>query len=173
VTTKFPTWVGLPPEFFDLGYFEKLSDSGVRLYMALCWNSDRRSSRKFELDDRDVTKSACISERTFRDARKELAQQGLIVCDPKSAGRRVYTLCDPNTGLPYPGDPKAKIKPKSATAAPAPAPAAPVIEPADTEPKLLLRAEGVDLCDTDFPFGRNLATYQHASQPTAYEFDFA
>jgi hypothetical protein len=148
-----PYWYGKPREIYNTPRFIKMSHATARLYDFLLWMSDRRSSRKFDVTDEEITNRTTIAKRTLAISRKDLEQRGLIVCDRLPRGYS-YQLCDPETGLPYPGDPKAKIVPK--------------------KKPLPVRAEGVDLSDVDFPFGSNLCSAPDSTTPDGereYAFD--
>src|SRR6266478_4935303 len=103
MTVRFPRWYGKPPELVEAGHLAEMSDGAVRLYDLLCWTSDRRSSRMFELEDANVVQMAGISRRRIGDARKDLTARGMIVCDREPGGRFTYQLCDLTTGQPFSG----------------------------------------------------------------------
>ena len=109
MSVRFPRWFGVPPELYELRFFRKMSPSGRGLYMTLCSWSDRKSSRQFEVKDADLEDESGLSRRSLHDARKHLSSLGMVQITKKPGGH-VYTLCDLRTRLPYPGDPKAKLK---------------------------------------------------------------
>jgi hypothetical protein len=176
VTFKFPRYSGFPIELLSLGHWAQMSGGAKGLYIVLCGASDRRSSRRFELKDEDVVKMAGVSRGTLNAARKELSEMGMVVCDREPGGRFTYTLCNPKTGRPFPGDPRAKVayddeESSSATAdaddetptAPPDVPAA-IIAPTvstkatDVPPESIGDAceDGLEFCDTSFEFGWNV-----------------
>jgi hypothetical protein len=108
MAVRFDRWFGVPPEVFQLGFFAKMSPSDIALYFTLCWWSDRKSSRSFEVKDAEMEAHSGLSRRSLHDARKHLSSLGMVE-NTKNLGGHVYTLCDLKTGLPYPGDPKAKL----------------------------------------------------------------
>jgi hypothetical protein len=151
-----PRYIGIPPEFYDSPKCIEMSHATARFYGFIFWMSHRCSSLQFDVADEDVVKRTTLSPRTLADARKDLSQRGLILCVRQQRGYR-YVICDPSTGQPFPGDPKAQLihprkrgKPVEQSAVESdkpPVPSAPLDRP-----------EGKDLCDTDFAFGHNLTT---------------
>ncbi len=168
MTTMFPNYSGFPIPVVDEDHWAEMSGGAKGIYIVLCRLSDRHSSRQFKVDDGDLCKKAGIVPRTLFSARKELVTKGLITYN-----RHVYELCDATTGQPYSKDPKAKLpyKPKSPSPTEEETTKAARVVPTETKP---MRVEGVDICDTDFSFGWNLAT-QPAEQHTrpTYDFDFS
>lgn len=165
MTTMIPYWYGKPREFYDSPSFINMSHATARLYDFLFWMSDRRSSRKFDVLDEDITERTTLAKRTLALARKDLTERRLIVCNRLPRGYS-YVICDPSTGEPFPGDPKAKVIPKKkpSNAAPAPAPAA--VTPSAVPTKTTT--------DTDFPFGHNLTPQPQLLRPDGqrdYGFD--
>jgi hypothetical protein len=109
VSVKIPRWYGMPPELFEHGLFAKMSATDSRLCTFLYWNSDRCSSRRFEVPDSDVSLWAGISARALQGARTHLCDFGIITCAKVPGGSYTYELCDPYTGKPYAGDPAEKV----------------------------------------------------------------
>jgi hypothetical protein len=120
MSVRLRRWFGVPPELLETDKFALMSDCAVRLYTYLCWMSDRKSSRQFEVAVKEAAKRAGMSVRSVTTARRNLCKLGLIVCERVSGGRVIYTLCDPLTGKPYLGDPRGKIvaTPKAKQVAP-------------------------------------------------------
>jgi hypothetical protein len=180
MTTRFPTWYGKPPEFIKLRRHVGMPRGSAMLYDYLCWVSDRRSSRKFELEEKEVADMSDVSIRRLRDARNDLAARGLIVSERRSGGRYVFELCDPATGLPYPGNPNHSIRSKKESPMPEPAdekPAAPAVPPAIEARDVLQEnvgdasEEGLDdSTDVSFFFGWNTVPQP---RPERYVFEFA
>lgn len=155
------------PNLLQLGLLPKMSLGEVALYEYLIEMCDKRSSRQFKVDHEDVFKRTGISERTLITARKKLLKKGLILYR-----LHVYEVCDPETLKPFPGDPKMIPPRKKSSSLQPPQPPAPVVA---VEIKPVMRAEGVDLCDTDFHYGWNLITQaaaQPAPQSTEKTYDF-
>jgi hypothetical protein len=108
VTTMIPRYIGIPPEFYDSPKCIEMSHATARFYGFIFWMSHRCSSLQFDVADDDVVKRTKLSPRTLADARKDLAERGLILYIRQQRGYR-YIICDPSTGQPFPGDPKEQI----------------------------------------------------------------
>ena len=107
MTIMLSRYSGFPPELFEKGLAPKMRDCSFRLYLLLCRESDRMSSRRITFNDSYAKKQASVSSTSMRVARKQLSELRLIVCERSPGGEYRYDLCDLRTGLPYPGDPKA------------------------------------------------------------------
>jgi len=162
MTAMFPSFYA-KPNLLKLGLLREMSSHGeLALYEYLIEMCDRRNSRQFTVVDKDVFKVTGISERTLIAARKKLQKKGLILYR-----LHLYTVCDPETRQPFPGDPKIVCRKDSPKPAPKKMPEA---KAAAAETETTMRAEGVDLCDTDFPYGCNLVA-QPAPESAGYNFD--
>lgn len=159
MSVRIPRWFGFPPELIDNGQVASMSESDLRLCLYLYGKSDRCSSRRFEAKDKDITCKVGISQRSLRDARKHLVQFGIIAIERESGGCFVYTLCDPKTGQPYPGDPKLIVQYSGKKAQNASPSVGWNYQPTTT-------LAGVDDEDTSFRFGHNLS--DSVSNPTEY-----
>jgi hypothetical protein len=109
VSIRIPRWFGVPPELFENGLFAKMGATDFRLCTFLYWKSDQRSSRRFEVPDRDVSRWAGISARALPGARTHLCDFGIITCVKVPGGSYTYELCDLYTRKPYAGDPSEKV----------------------------------------------------------------
>jgi hypothetical protein len=154
---------GFPPELFEKGIVLNMSGGGLRLYLFLLRQSDRKSSRQFTATDKEISKQTRMSTRAMHNARSNISSLGLIHCERPVGGAYTYTICDVETGQPYPGDPRVRApysKKKQHPSAPgqihrpvAILPTAP-IEPAPQKPYSP---------DTSFDYGKNVK-----SEATAY-----
>jgi hypothetical protein len=182
MTFKFPHYGGYPKEVLYMGHWAQMSGGAKGLYISLCDASDRRSSRRFELKDDELVKMAGVSKGTLNAARKELFEMGMVVCDREPGGRFTYTLCNPKTGRPFPGDPRAKVTYGDESSSPMADPAdetptaPPVVSAVTIAPAVSTNAtdvlpesigdaceEGLDLCDTSFEFGWNVTPQPNVS----------
>lgn len=109
MSVRIDRWFGVPPELFESGQFARLSHSAVRLCVFLYWKSDRQTSRRFRGTDKEIGLAAGVSPRSLAGARKQLANEGVARFERDPGGEYTYTLCDPKTGKPYPGDPKSRV----------------------------------------------------------------
>lgn len=108
MTIMFRRYSGFPPEIFERGIVRQMRGSALTLYMLLCRISDRKSSRRFEATDNELAKQAGISAKTISSARANLSKLRLVQCERLPGGTYTYELCDVDTGMPFPGDPRAK-----------------------------------------------------------------
>ena len=108
VTIVLKRYSGFPPEFFERGIAPTVRDCTFRLYFLLCRESDRMSSRRISFTDNYAREQVGLSQTSMRVARGELKAQGVAVCSRLQGGFYTYEICDLDTGLPYPGDPKQK-----------------------------------------------------------------
>jgi hypothetical protein len=88
---------GFPPEIFELGIVPRMRASSVCLCMFLCRTSDRKSSLQFSATDKEIKLQTGISPRALCDARTNLVELGLIVCDKVPGASYTYTLCEVET----------------------------------------------------------------------------
>lgn len=181
MTVKIPRWWGGPPEFFELRRHVGISRCALLLFNILYWQSDRRSSRRLVFEEEELAEMADISTRRLGDARKQLSERGVVICERQRGGKYVYQLCDIATRQPYPGDPKAKVpyKKKSSPATTEPQEKIPVAPTAASAVVMVpVPPESIgdgseaglnDTSDTSFLFGWNVVIHE---QPIKYAFDF-
>jgi hypothetical protein len=108
VTTMIPRFIGIPPEFYESPKCIDMSHATARFYGFIFWMSHHCSSLQFDVADKDIVKRTNLSPRTLADARKDLAERGLILYVRQGRGHR-YVICDPSTGQPFPGNPKEQL----------------------------------------------------------------
>lgn len=114
MTIMLSRYSGFPPELFEKGLAPKMRDCSFRLYLLLCRESDRMSSRRVSFSDAYAKKLAKISPTSMRLARKQLKELKLATCVRDPGGEYRYDLYDLRTGQLYPGDPKAPLRRKGA-----------------------------------------------------------
>jgi hypothetical protein len=143
------SFFGIHPWVVRSGLWAKLKPGEMNMYIHLLEESERRCTRQLTVTDQDVKKVGTAS-RTLCNARKKLQEYGLIHYERGQGNKYEYTICDPKTGQPYPGDPRepivvpkrsrsqgadsAKVTPSPATIPPQPLSAKPQ---APTRPKEL------------------------------------
>ena len=76
------------------------------LYLYLLEESERCCTREIRATDAQVTTLVGTASRTLCNARKKLSEYGLITYKAGQGNPYTYTICDPKTCLPYPGDPR-------------------------------------------------------------------
>jgi len=128
--------------------------SSLFLYLFLCRTSDRKSSLQFKANDKEISEQTGASPRALCDARRNLATLGLIHCERCPGGVYTYSLCDPETGRPFPGDPKTKAQyVKKEKPVPPDRPPARQTTPSTVSKKAASRKVSAE--DTSFNFGYN------------------
>jgi len=100
----------MPQALVRSGLCSKMKPGEIRLYVCLMHRSERNSSREVTMTDESVRKDVGAAPRTVCNARKKLQEYGLIQCRKVTGNKYRYTICDPATGKPYPGDPKQPIR---------------------------------------------------------------
>ena len=135
------SFFGIHPWVVRSGLWAKLKPGEVNLYIYLLEESERRCTRQLTVTDEEV-KTVGTASRTLCNARKKLQEHGLIRYEIGQRNQYKYTICDPKTRQPYPGDPRQPMTvPKrsgsqgaaSATATPSPVVVAP--QPLSAKPQ--------------------------------------
>jgi hypothetical protein len=102
------SFFGVHPWVVRSGLWAQLKPGEVNLYVYLLEQSERRCTRQLTVTDLDV-KTVGTASRTLCNARKKLQEYGLIKYKRGQGNKYEYTICDPKTGQPYPGDPREPI----------------------------------------------------------------
>jgi hypothetical protein len=110
VTVMLDSWFGIHPHIVRSGLWAKMKPSEQNLYIHLMERSEFFCSREFQVKDCDLKASVGVSPRAACNARKKLQEYGLIQYKAGLGNRYTYTICDPKTKQPYPGDPKTPIR---------------------------------------------------------------
>jgi len=104
-----PRFFGVHQAVMRTGLWARMRPGEQSLYVTLMHESERRSTRQFKLKDGDVGRIYGIAPRTLCNARKKLQELGLILYLSSSGNVYTYTICDPETGSPYPGEPNKRV----------------------------------------------------------------
>ena len=92
------------------------------LYIFLMEQSEYRVSRVIKATDAEIAGRVSVKSRTLCNARKKLQEYGLLTCARGDGNKYMYTICNPVTGQPYPGDLKIPVRiPKNPRGSPKPA----------------------------------------------------
>jgi hypothetical protein len=150
LTVMIDSFFGVHPCIVRSGLWAKLKPGEVNLYIYLLEESERLCTRQLTATDDQVRKAVGTASRTLCNARTKLQEYGLIRYERGQGNRYKYTICNPKTGQPYPGDPREpmvvprrsrsqgqdseKITPSRVTIAPQPLSAKPQVR---TQPKEL------------------------------------
>jgi hypothetical protein len=110
MTVMIDKFFGVHPQVVRSGSWASMKPGEQNLYIYLMAESERRCTRELETTDAKILELVGVAPRTLCNARKKLSERGLIQCRPQGGNRYKYLICNPETGLPYPGDPKIPIK---------------------------------------------------------------
>lgn len=106
MSVMFPKYFGMPHAVIRSGLWAKMKPSEQSLYVALMHDSERYRTRALERSDAQIRELAGLSSRALCDARKKLQERGLICCERGLGNVYRYAICNPETGQPWPGDPR-------------------------------------------------------------------
>jgi len=76
------------------------------LYVFLMHESERYCTREITVTDATICEVIGTAPRTLCNARKRLQERGLIRHAAGRGNRYTYTICNPKTREPYPGQPR-------------------------------------------------------------------
>ena len=110
MTVMIDRFFGVHPYVIRSGLWSKMKPGEKDLYIFLMTESERCCTRELRRTDAEITKSVGVSERTLCNARKKLRERGLILCRRREGNKYQYTICNPASKEPYPGDPRAQVK---------------------------------------------------------------
>lgn len=106
----FEPFFGIPQETVRLGKLKHLSGVGAKLYMALCYESERRRTRELTLTVAQLRKLVGGAPNSHVKARNELRDEGLIELEERGSSGFLFRICNPETGRPWPGNPKERVR---------------------------------------------------------------
>jgi hypothetical protein len=110
MTTMFDKFFGMPHYVIRSGIWAAMKPGEQSFYTCLLHDSERYRTRELQRTDAQICGLAGLSSRACRDARIKLQERGLVRYKRGSGNVYVYTLCNPETGEPWPGDPKRQIQ---------------------------------------------------------------
>ena len=105
----FDRYFGMPQHVIRSGLWARMKPSQQSLYVCLMHESERCSTRQMRRNDGYLCELSGLSSRAFCDARKKLQELGLVQCRRGAGNIYVYTVCNPETGTPWPGAPKERF----------------------------------------------------------------
>ena len=109
MTTMFDKFFGVPHHVIRTGTWSEMKPTEQSLYICLLHESERCCNRQLVRTDAQMQDLTRLSSRSFCNARKKLQERRLVLCERGSGNVYVYRLCNPETGKPWPGDPKRRI----------------------------------------------------------------
>ena len=104
------SFFGIHPFIVRTGIWREMKPGERDLYLYLMEESERYCTRELILTDAQVRAAVGTASRTLCNARKKLQERGLIRYTAGVGNKYRYVICDPKTGLPYPGDPHEPIR---------------------------------------------------------------
>jgi hypothetical protein len=141
-------YFGIPQGVVRDGKLKELSCVATKLLMALWYQSQRNSTRELVLKTSDLEAMVGGSRNSYAKARRELIAIGLVKAEPLGQEGFVYHLCNPDTGEPWPLDPRERPLYQKAGR-----PSLPTASASnDIRPR---RRTKSDLAGVNFPFGDN------------------
>lgn len=106
MTTMIDRFFGVHQAIVREGLLTRLSPTAVKLCVALFHESERYCTRRLRLSTAKLKQLTGCSRNALMKARAELVDVGLIRIELNERQEFVIELCDPETGKPWPGDPK-------------------------------------------------------------------
>src|SRR5689334_13146391 len=97
------SFFGIHPHVLRSGMWQEMKPGEKDLYVYLMKESERRCTREMTVTDAEVELRVGVASRTLCNARKKVQERGLIRCASGYGNKYTYRICDPKTGLPYPG----------------------------------------------------------------------
>jgi hypothetical protein len=86
----------IPNRFFGSGMAARIGPSAGYIYLALCDYANRESAMTFKTSDKALASETTFAPRTICNARKKLAEYGLISFKREKGHSHVYTLLKPS-----------------------------------------------------------------------------
>lgn len=109
MSQMFPGFFGVPQAAIRSGKLKNLSGFAVKLYVALCHDCERYSTRELKRTTAQLQKLVGGAHNSHIKARKELKKAGLVDFEDGGAAGIIFRLCNPDTGAPWPHNPREKV----------------------------------------------------------------
>jgi hypothetical protein len=109
VTVMFPCFFGIPHGAIRQEKIKNLSGFAVKLYVALCHESERYRTRDLTRTVAGLIKLVGGAPNSHIKARRELKEVGLIEYEERGSDGFLFRLCNPETGRPWPVAAKEKV----------------------------------------------------------------
>lgn len=149
MTVMFSEFFGIPRDSLRDGKMKSLSGIATKVYVALCHESERYSTREVTRTVAQLQQLVGGSPNSHAKARDELIQAGLVNSEPYGTEGFVFVLCDPETGNPWPLHPKERAAYQKKGA---PHASASLVAVSQVKPE---KSPRIDMSGTSFPFGAN------------------
>jgi hypothetical protein len=163
MSVMFPRFFGVPQGAIRLGKMRELSGFATRLYVALCHESERYSTRELTRTVAQLQALVDGSRNSHAKARSELIRAGLVQAEPFGTEGFIFHLCDPETGAPWPLHPqeRALYQPKNGSAA--------VMVQDGASHAKPRKPPKIDCAGVSFQFGANASEQDGPVQPVTSE----
>lgn len=148
----------IPQSAVRLGIVKRLSPCALKLYIALWHESERCSTREFKRTIAELIDLVGGARNSHSKAREELKRAGLVVSEPIGQEGYVFRLCDPQTGKPWPLNPREPVPYNQRKA---------VSTASPQNPPKSRETQRIEDIGTDFEFGFNAS--QNASETPSEE----
>jgi hypothetical protein len=109
MSTMIDLFFGISQAVVRDGLWRAMKPSEKDLYVYLMYESQRRSTRELILVDQQITEMVGTSPRALRDARIKLQERGLIQVERVRGRGYQYVICNPSTGVPWPGSHRKRL----------------------------------------------------------------
>lgn len=109
MTVMFPEFFGMPQSVIRTRLWAQMKARERTLYTVLLHESERYCSRQLQRTDAELSELSGVCTRSIRDARIKLQEYGLVRSQRGRGNVYTYTMCNPETGQPWPGNPKSPI----------------------------------------------------------------
>lgn len=109
MTVMIDKFFAIPPGVIRLGKWKSLSGIAGKLYVALWHESERYGTRELTRTTKQLIELAGGCRNSYNKARAELIKAGLLRIEQYGTEGFIFHLCNPETGKPWPGDPRKKI----------------------------------------------------------------
>lgn len=149
MSTMFPLFFGIPQTAIQRDKIRDLSGIATKVYMALCYESERCSTRELTRTVAELRALVGGSPNSHAKARSELIRAGLVQAEPYGPEGFVFVLCDSATGKPWPIHPTERViyrRKNSPTAA---------VNQEATKPLTRKKPPKIEGAGTSFSFGQN------------------
>jgi hypothetical protein len=146
LTIMIDRWFGVPQAAVRLGKLKQLSGVAVKVYLAICHDSERYRTRELTYTTKKLIQLVGGSPNSHRKARAELVKLGLVVAESFGGDGYVFEICNPATEKPWPLHPKVRVpyEKKAVSSNPTQNSQIEVHDPTK-----------MDAAGTDFPYGFN------------------
>jgi hypothetical protein len=165
MTVMIPRYFGIPQSLYRSREWRTLKTCEKELLIYLYHESEYHSARQLRRSDAQICETTGLCKRSLLTARNGeknkrgeqdtlgILARGLASFELMPDGFHLWTLHDPETMQPWPGDPRTPVRyiPKRAVQAATPEPTRDNLPPREPEPP----RESQTAPDTSFPFGHN------------------